>query len=104
MPRGLTIKQLRKTGAFAAGELAAGQLGVNVSDRRLEFSVDGALVDTAGGKTILHTLTWNSASALANKYEPNPRPVLGYYRYVGPTDPTTLGVTLKNGDTWEQTF
>ncbi len=61
-------------------------------------------VELAAGGTILHTLLWNAAATGTNKYEPNPRPTTGYYRYVGPTDPTTLGVTLENGDTWEQTF
>lgn len=46
MPRGLTIKQLRKAGAFVGGDLAAGQIGVNISDKRLAFSTDGADVQS----------------------------------------------------------
>lgn len=49
------------------------------------------------------TLVWNPAAAGTNKYEPNPRPSPGTYRYVGPVDPATVGVTLQPGDTWEQT-
>ncbi|HXI15720.1 MAG TPA: hypothetical protein VNM48_05065, partial [Chloroflexota bacterium] len=55
------------------------------------------------GTTLIHTLLWNTASTLANKYEPNPRPTTGYYRYVGPTDPATLSITLRDGDEWINT-
>lgn len=57
----------------------------------------------ATGPTALHTLLWNAAAVGTNKYEPNPRPATGFYRYVGPTDPATLGVTLRDGDEWINT-
>ncbi len=59
------------------------------------------IIATSG--TIIHTLLWNAALAIANKYEPNPRPATGYYRYVGPTDPASLGITLRTGDEWINT-
>jgi hypothetical protein len=75
-----------------------------VSTKVMSAQDEGTLLPSAGGITT-HTLLWDTTVAIANKYLPNPRPAKGYYRYVGPTDPATLsGVTLKNGDSWEQTF
>ncbi|HXI17995.1 MAG TPA: hypothetical protein VNM48_16655 [Chloroflexota bacterium] len=61
-------------------------------------------VELAAGGTILHTLLWNAGVTGTNKYEPNPPPAYGFYRYVGPTDPATLGVTLRTGDEWINTL
>lgn len=42
MAAGVTIKHKRKAGAFSGGELAAGELGVDVTNSDLYFSVDGS--------------------------------------------------------------
>lgn len=44
MPAGVTIKQKRKAGAFVNGELAAGELGLDVTNSKLYTSNDGATV------------------------------------------------------------
>lgn len=49
MAAGTTIKIKRKAGAFSGGELAAGELGLDVSNDVLYFSVDGSTVDTVAG-------------------------------------------------------
>ncbi len=68
-----------------------------------DYATQWVPVSTSDTPTLTHTLLWNAAATATNKYEPNPRPSTGYYRYVGPTDPATIGITLKNGDVWEQT-
>lgn len=54
MAAGVQIKHKRKAGAFVGGELAAGEMGVDVSNSIVYFSVDGATVTaiTAGGGTV----------------------------------------------------
>lgn len=44
MAAGVLIKHKRKAGAFANGELAAGELGVDVSNEKIYGSADGATV------------------------------------------------------------
>ena len=47
MPKTGILQHYRQPGAFAAGSLKAGEIGVNTRDGRLEFSPDGALVQLA---------------------------------------------------------
>ena len=42
MAAGVTIKQKRKAGDFAAASLAAGEIGVNTTDKRLNYSTTGS--------------------------------------------------------------
>lgn len=42
MAAGVTIKNKRKAGNFATSELAAGEIGVNTTDKRLNFSTTGS--------------------------------------------------------------
>lgn len=48
MAAGVAIKHKRKAGAFTSGQLQAGEVGVNTSADRLEFSTDGSDVVTVG--------------------------------------------------------
>mgnify|MGYP003493843398 CR=1 FL=1 len=46
MAAGTTIQHKRKAGAFAGGQLAAGEIGVDTTNGALYFSTDGATVAT----------------------------------------------------------
>lgn len=46
MPRTGFLKHIRKAGAFASGELASGEIGVNTAAAQLEFSPDGSTIKT----------------------------------------------------------
>lgn len=66
MAAGVTLKHKRKAGAFTSGELAAGEVGVNTSAPRIEFSADGTTVSTVtGGGGITRTVTVTSGSFTA---------------------------------------
>lgn len=66
MAAGVAYKHIRKAGAFAGGELAAGQIGVNTSVPRIEFSADGSTVSTiTGGGGITRTVTVTSGGFTA---------------------------------------
>ncbi len=54
MAAGSTIKHKRKAGAFVDGDLAAGELGVDVSNSTIYFSVNGTTVQaiSTGGGTV----------------------------------------------------
>lgn len=66
MPRGLRMKSPRKAGAWTAGELLEGEIGVNTSAKRLEFSTNGSDVIALPPERI--PFSFNADSA-------------GYYRY-----------------------
>lgn len=93
--------RVQRIGIVIRSHATEGQIWISV--KTMFVQGEGTLLPSSGAITT-HTLVWNASSGLANKYEPNPRPAQGYYRYVGPTDPTSVGGTLKSGDTWEQTF
>lgn len=71
MARGLTLKHLRKAGAFLGGELAAGEWGLDVSNGVWYFSRNGTTVEQlataapGGGATTLDGLTDVTLAALA---------------------------------------
>lgn len=55
MAAGTTIKHKRKAGAFAGGELSAGEFGVDVTNSHIYFSIDGTsvtLVATGTGTVV----------------------------------------------------
>jgi hypothetical protein len=47
MAAGTEIKLKRKAGNFTTGQLAEGEVGVNTSDKILEFSTDVNTIDTS---------------------------------------------------------
>lgn len=49
MAAGVTLKHKRKTSAFAGGELAAGEWGLNTNNGQWYFSVDGTTVTALPG-------------------------------------------------------
>lgn len=55
MAAGTTIKLKRKAGAFTTGQLQAGEVGVNTTDVRLEFSPDGSAVSTISSTPTVST-------------------------------------------------
>lgn len=70
MARGLTLKHLRKAGAFLNGELAAGEWGLDVTNGIWYFSRNGTTVEQlstggGGGATTLDGLTDVTLAALA---------------------------------------
>lgn len=46
MPAGILIKHKRKTSDFTAGQLAAGEMGLNTSSGQWFFSIDGATISS----------------------------------------------------------
>jgi hypothetical protein len=52
MAAGTEIKLKRKAGNFTTGQLAEGEVGVNTSDKILEFSTDGSDVNTIDTSTL----------------------------------------------------
>jgi hypothetical protein len=49
MAAGITVKHKRKAGAFVAGELAAGEVGLDTTNDRWYFSSDGSTVNPVDG-------------------------------------------------------
>ncbi len=68
MPAGVTLKMKRKAGAFAAGELSAGEWGLDVSAVAWYFSANGTSVVQlpVGGATLLSALTDVAITAAAD--------------------------------------
>lgn len=65
MPAGVTLKQKRKAGAFTGGELAAGEIGVDTTNSRLQFSADGTTIVTPVSDTAYNESSWNGVTNLA---------------------------------------
>jgi len=79
MAAGVTIKPKRKAGAFTGGELAAGEIGLDTTNRIWYYSADGSTVVTVGGayqsvcrvtdqsqaaSVTPETIVWDSSGAL----------------------------------------
>jgi hypothetical protein len=71
MAKGITIKHFRKAGAFTNGELAAGELGLDVSNSVWYFSSNGTTVanipsSVGGGGDMLKSLYDTNADGKVN--------------------------------------
>ena len=53
MATGTIIKLKRKSGAFKGGELAAGEMAIDILNHQVCFSVDGITVDTMESATFI---------------------------------------------------
>lgn len=102
MAAGVKIQHKRKAGAFAGGELAVGELGVNTSAPRLEFSKDGStitVVSVGGGDA----LTSNPLSQFASTTSAQLLGVIsdetGTGALVFGTSPTISGASLGSSST-----
>lgn len=69
MAAGITIKHKRKAGAFVGGELAAGELGLDITNSNWYFSVNGSTVTqiTSGAVASVFGRT-GAVVAAANDY------------------------------------
>lgn len=53
MAAGVTVKLKRKAGAFADGQLAPGEMGIDTTNGNIWFSLDGTTVTTLEKKTTI---------------------------------------------------
>lgn len=73
MAKGAVIKHTRKAGAFLNGELAAGEFGVDVSNKVIYFSINGTTVDVVGGADLTnYALKSYVDTAIANAIDAAP--------------------------------
>jgi hypothetical protein len=94
MARQATVKHIRKAGAFTGGQLAAGEVGVNTTEDRLELSTDGA--DVLALPTLAAAMGVVVHGATAGTTRP-----AGYVSvtWIGSVEPTNA----VNNDIWVNT-
>lgn len=85
------------TGATGPGVPVGGTIGQIVTKTGTEdYATGWAAAPTGGTSNARQVLLWTGSAY--------PAKTATYALYIGPTDPATLGITVVNGDAWEQTL
>ena len=96
MAAGVKIQHKRKAGAFIAGELAAGEMGVDTTNGTVYFSADGSTVNKILSSSSVPLGRWSGTSAgsapLDNIFDDA---LYSHYTIVGQFLPATNGANLS---------
>ena len=95
MAAGVKIQYKRKAGAFIAGELAAGEMGVDTTNGTVYFSADGSTVNKILSSSSVPLGRWSGTNAgsapLDNIFDDA---IYSHYTIVGQFLPVTNGANL----------
>ncbi len=95
MASGVKIQHKRKAGAFTAGDLAAGEMGVDTTNGTVYFSADGSTVNKILSSSSVPLGRWSGTSAgsapLDNIFDDS---IYSSYTIVGQFLPITNGANL----------